>query len=58
MESLLNLELNEARRHELERASSQRRKEWPDDGLAPRLHNRESRALHPAVVLARILSRR
>lgn len=58
MDPLLNLEKNDTHRHDLERAAVERRRRWPDDGLAPRFERTRHRAsLHPASVLASLVTR-
>ena len=57
MNTLLNLEMNEARRHDMERTAQLRhRHEWPDDGLPPRTDEADRGPLHPTAVLARLLT--
>jgi len=57
MDTLLNLELSEARRHDMERTAQLRRRyNWPDDGLPARGEEPANGSLHPAAVLARIIS--
>ena len=55
MSTLLNIEMSEARRHEMERVAQERRgRDWPDDGLPLRGAEPNHDSLHPAAVLARI----
>ncbi len=61
MDSRLNLEVLEMHEADFQRhaEASRAAHHWPDDGLPPR--TRESRgatALHPAAVLASLLTRR
>ena len=57
MNTLLNLEMTEARRHDMERTAGTRRQhDWPDDGLPPRTTEADRGSLHPTAVLARLIS--
>jgi hypothetical protein len=60
MDSRLNLAMLESREADLARRASESRvaRRWPDDGRPPRLTGRPRRALHPAVVVASMLTGR